>query len=589
MPSKKTLLADYFLGFATREISGGARPWRLYYDSASELRNKKPACTAAFSGDLYITDSIKDVATSSYPAIGPYDLTDSTVAEFHVLLAKAAGIDGFMAEYTMGQEKQLLTLVRAAHKYNFQIGVNWISQSHLGENPWRDRAEAMEKAHEIVRWLAREVYLPCGVEVDGKFLVLIFLAHPREPAKALDPFFSPSEVNELKRVALDAGMDANFLVLPWENLPALPEGKAAAPRVWDGYFPWVWTSSGAPPAAEMCWTHYTSREQYLERLRSYYAMAKRVQAEGRINIHIGAVCPGFDDHKGQAWGEGFKRCLARDGGATLRDTWRELKQSDVAAALIITWNDWVENSQVEPSLELGDADLRECAKQAAEWKQTRNDESLLGLPLRLFRARRAAELCARAGVNVLAHERILDRAAEAIAALDSAEAAQQVALGEAAVARMSEQLTTMPFHILWEYGFDSVNLAQVEPTEVHRASVADFVGVAIDEATRAVGFAVADTLRPMLHDGHFVGRLCIEYLDVGDDFLEVRVDATDEAHQIIASFKKTNTGRWLKASMDLVNASFKSGLGNGSDIRFEQRQGGGAVRMVRIDGHIYRG
>ncbi len=587
MSEKKIVLADYFLGFATRAVSGGARPWRLYYDSPAELRNKKPNCTAAFPGDVYLTDSIKDVATTAYPAIGPYDATDPAVVEFHVLLAKAAGLDGFMAEYTLGQEKQLLTLVQAAHRHHFKIGVNWINQSHLAENVWRDRAEAMEKAREIVRWLAREVYRPCGVKVDGKYLLMVFLAHPRETSGGLDPFFSPREVNELKQVAMEAGMDANFIVLPWEKLPALPAGTGTVSRVWDGYFPWVWTSSGAPPDKEKLWTHYTSREQYIQRLRDYYTMAGRLRSDGRIGMYIGAVCAGFDDHKGQAWGEGFKRCLDRDGGATLRDTWHELKQADVDAALIITWNDWVENSQIEPSLELGDTDLRECARQTAQWKRTQVDESLLELPMRLLSARRKTELCARAGVNVQAHERILDRAAEAIAALDAQEARKQMELGEAAVTRMSEHLRAIPMHIFWEYGFDSANLALVAPGEVLRVTAADLTGVAIDEDRRRVDFAVADHLRDALHKGSFVGRLLVEYLDDGNDFVEVRVDAAHESHQVIASFKKTNTARWQRASMDMVNVRFRRGLSNAADIRIEQRQGAGGVRMVRIDGHIY--
>src|SRR5438067_2072209 len=152
-PLSKLVLADYFLGFSTRAVSGGARPWRLYYETEADAGLKPPRCDAAFSGDLYISGDIKDIASTYYPAIGPYDVTDADVAEYHVLLAKAAGIDGFMAEYTMGQEPQLLSLVKAARTYNFCIGVNWITQSHLAEDQWRDRDQAMAKAHELVRWM----------------------------------------------------------------------------------------------------------------------------------------------------------------------------------------------------------------------------------------------------------------------------------------------------------------------------------------------------------------------------------------------------------------------------------------------------
>src|SRR5881409_3796505 len=118
------VLADYFLGFATRDVSGGCRPWRLYYTDEPG-RRVSPKCDTAFSGDLYVNGDIKDIASTYYPAIGPYDVTDPDVAEYHVLLARAAGIDGFMAEFTLGQEAQLLSLVSAAARYDFKIGVNW--------------------------------------------------------------------------------------------------------------------------------------------------------------------------------------------------------------------------------------------------------------------------------------------------------------------------------------------------------------------------------------------------------------------------------------------------------------------------------
>src|SRR5581483_5081069 len=148
--SKKLVLADYFLGFSTRAVSGEARPWRLYYESEDEAGLRPPRCGASFSGDRYLNGEIKEIASTYYPAIGPYDVADPDVAEYHVLLAKAAGIDGFMAEFTMGQEAKLLNLVQAARKYDFRIGVNWISQSHIGENIWPSRSAAMDQARELV-------------------------------------------------------------------------------------------------------------------------------------------------------------------------------------------------------------------------------------------------------------------------------------------------------------------------------------------------------------------------------------------------------------------------------------------------------
>jgi len=561
----KIVLADYFLGFSTREISGGARPWRLYYETEEDAGQKPPKCDAAFSGDLYVNGEIKDIASTYYPAIGPYDTTDEDVAEFHVLLAKSAGIDGFMCEFTIGQEAKLLALVNAARKYDFKIGVNWINQSHLSENTWRDRAEAIEKARDVVRWLAENVYKPCGVRVNEKYLLLVFLAHPRDPSKPFDPFFSPAEVRDLKQVAHNAGLDANFVVLPWERLPDLPAGTTTADRVWDGYFPWVWSSSGKPTDGS-AWSRVTTRAEYIERLRDYYAMAKRVQREGRIGITLGAVCPGFDDHKGQAWGEGLKRYLPRDGGLTLKDTWTELKNSGVDIALIITWNDWVESSQIEPSLELGYQELVACAEQIADWKKSTFENRLLVLPEQLLRARRDLRLLAKAGYSIDELDPInksLDKVAETIAT-QSPSAIDLLASAQTRIGSLKNRVQRREIHAFWELGFDSLGLT----------------------AAGESGFAIADDLRSEIHKGHLVAKFCFEYLDNGVDFIQVLVDAADEAHQIIASFKKTNTDRWLKASLELLNARFVRGLPGQADFLIRQRNPN-PVRMVRIDGAVF--
>lgn len=587
-PTRKVVLADYFLGFSTRALSGGARPWRLYYESEAEAGLKPPRCDAAFSGDLYVNGEIKDIASTYYPAIGPYDVTDPDVAEYHVLLAKAAGIDGFMAEFTLGQEAQLLSLVRAACRYDFRIGVNWISQSHLGENVWRDRAEAMAKARDLVRFMAEKVYKPCGVTVGGRPLLLVFLAHPREPANPSDPFFSPAEVRELRGVMANAGCDADFLVLPWERLPDLPGGRSTGERVWDGYFPWVWLTPGAP--AGTGWTHEASRESYVALLRDYYAMAERVKWEGRIGTYIGAVCPGFDDHRGQAWGEGYRRHLPADGGETLRQAWDELVRSGAETALIVTWNDWVESSQIEPSLELGDRVLCQCAGHIAAWKGVTRDERLLRLPERLLRARRDVRFAANAGVSAEHLDPLaegLDRAANAIASYDRVTA-------ESLLEAIARRLTTVRagivangLHAFWEHGFDSVGVERVGRGDAPAVNRAGWSGVAFD-AGATISFAVADDVRSSLHAGHLAAKLCLEYLDEGTDFVEVLVDAADSRHEVIASFKKTGTGRWLKASMELVNVRFVRGRPGGADLSVRQRPGaGGGVRSVRIDGTIY--
>ena len=501
----KLVLADYFLGFSTREISGGARPWRLYYESEEEAGLKPARCNAAFSGDLYLNGDIKEIASTYYPAIGPYDVEDVDVAEYHVLLAKSAGIDGFMAEFTMGQEKKLLSLVSAAKKYDFKVGVNWITQSHLAENEWPDRATAIAKAHELVRWMVEHVYKPCGVRYHERDLLMIFLAHPREATKPFDPFFSPTEVRQLKQTAVSAGSEMDIFVLPWEPLS---DDSNETQRVWDGYFPWVWSSSGAAIAEDACWSRMTTREQYIERVCDYYAMCRRLQKQGRIGGFIGAVLPGFDDHKGQAWGEGLKRYLPRDDGQTLKETWAALRSSDVDAALIITWNDWIESSQIEPSLELGDADLIESAKQIADWKQQSLDASLLSTPARLLEARRALRFISDAGIESDATRKLsaaIDQAAGLLGARSVAPLREMLSDAESRIAKLKAALTAIPIHLFWEFGFDSIGIRRFESNAIEKITVDTHTGVKLGSATNQIGFLIDEPIRSTLRSGQLVG------------------------------------------------------------------------------------
>jgi hypothetical protein len=132
---------------------------------------------------------------------------------------------------------------------------------------------------------------------------------------------------------------------------------------------------------------------------------------------------------------------------------------------------------------------------------------------------------------------------------------------------LRDSLIVEPVHLFWERGFDHAGITSDNQT--------------IDKHG-AIAFVIADGLRALLQRGHFVGRLTFEYLDVGADFITVRVDAQHMHHQVIASFKKTNTGRWLRASTDLVNARSSRALEGGVGLSIQQRPGTrGGVKSAR--------
>ena len=242
--------------------------------------------------------------------------------------------------------------------------------------------------------------------------------------------------------------------------------------------------------------------------------------------------------------------------------------------MIITWNDWVESSQIEPSLELGDRDLIECANQIARWKNSTVDLERLKFPLRWLELKRRVKLVASAGADLTEAEKFLESAAKAIASGDQLSAIESIVHAVSKFVKADKQIHSSSIHIFWEYGFNSCNLAAVD-ADAKRIDAAGWAGL------DSVALAVADDIRKLVKSGHFVGRLTIEYLDAGEDFVRITVDAADPLMREIASFKKQNTGKWRRASMDLVNARFAGGL-NGADIRIQN-----PVRLVRIDGIVY--
>ena len=131
----------------------------------------------------------------------------------------------------------------------------------------------------------------------------------------------------------------------------------------------------------------------------------------------------------------------------------------------------------------------------------------------------------------------------------------------------------------------AASAVRAQTTAAEKITVDDFTGIKLGNTSHEIGFVIDENRRERLQQGYCMGRLGLEYLDTGADFVQVRVDAADEQHQVIASFKKTDTGRWRKVSMDLVNARFIGGLAAGADLQIAQRAGtAGGIRGVRIDG-----
>jgi hypothetical protein len=88
-----------------------------------------------------------------------------------------------------------------------------------------------------------------------------------------------------------------------------------------------------------------------------------LDANVKPRLFVGTVQPGFDDRKlrGQA-----NPVIQRDGGARYDQTWSAALSGSPDWVVVTSWNEWFEDTQIEPGVDTGGGAL----DQTASWSQT---------------------------------------------------------------------------------------------------------------------------------------------------------------------------------------------------------------------------
>lgn len=101
---------------------------------------------------------------------------------------------------------------------------------------------------------------------------------------------------------------------------------------------------------------------------SLVARAGAVVDPSRLpRLYAGTVSPGFDD---QALRGELHPVVARGDGSRYDATWSAALAGDPDWVLVSTWNEWFEDSQIEPGLLTGSTALRQTAIHARNWRGT---------------------------------------------------------------------------------------------------------------------------------------------------------------------------------------------------------------------------
>ena len=257
-------------------------------------------------------------AKTDYPLLGRYSSDDVNVMRQHVQWAKDAGIDGFIVSWKSTEKlnPRLDQLVEIADEENFKLAIIYESLD-FERNPLPTKQVDSDLRYFINRYADHPVF-----ELFAKPMV-IWSGTWEFSAQDI-----ASVVQDKRNQLLILASEKN--VEGYQRLAGLVDG--------DAYY---WSSVNP-------FTH----EGYIEKL---IAMSDAIHADG--GLWIAPAAPGFDARL-----LGGSRAIDRRDGETLRTQLNAALKSSPDAIGLISWNEFSENSHIEPSQEHGDQYLEVVAE-----------------------------------------------------------------------------------------------------------------------------------------------------------------------------------------------------------------------------------
>jgi hypothetical protein len=248
-------------------------------------------------------------AKTDYPQLGRYTSDDETVMRTHVRWAKAAGIDGFIVSWksTEPLNRRLEQLMRVARQEDFKLAIIYQGLD-FSRRPQPVARIAADLEHFVERYAADPVF-----ELFDRPLVIWSGTWE----------FSTADIGAVTR-----RLRQDLLVLGSEKSA---DGYRRIARLVDGDA-YYWSS-----------VNPDTNRNHTPKLNEMGAAVHANQG-----LWIAPAAPGFDARL-----VGGTTVVERRDGETLREEFQAALGSSPDAVGLISWNEFSENSHVEPSRQFG--------------------------------------------------------------------------------------------------------------------------------------------------------------------------------------------------------------------------------------------
>jgi hypothetical protein len=313
----KQVLAFYYGWYGNPQMSGSWTHWSEVDQTAKRIGN-----------------------STDYPELGAYDSHDPKLIEQHARKAKEIGITGFIVSWGRQgyfHDKGMPLILGAAERFGLGITI------YFEDVRPRNAPDPNTAIEDLLYVLERYGRHPAWLKVDGKPVVFVY----------------GRAVGQLKLDGWQSVVTAIDQRYAGGALFVGDQISAEAARVFAGIHTYNPTGRTARKSVEeiRAWAQAT--------------FPKWIDTAGHDRIACITLIAGYDDSR---LGRKEPRPITdRHKGETYRVMWEEAIAANPDWVLICSWNEWHEGSEIEPSAENGDRELRTTAEFAPRF---------VGVPLR---------------------------------------------------------------------------------------------------------------------------------------------------------------------------------------------------------------